>query len=176
MSRVGRTIIKLNNVTKIADNGQLLDVVGPLGTLTIKKVNNVEYVLNGDTASVRSPVSALAGTGIRLLQSAVDGVNKKFEKVLEIIGSGTKVELKGRNLELSLGYTHLVVMVVPVNIDINVVTGQKSVITLKSMSAAALGDFAAEIQRKRKSRPYGDFVIHDTSKELIVKKKGGANA
>jgi large subunit ribosomal protein L6 len=176
MSRVGRAIIKLNNLTKIIDKGQVLDVVGPLGILTINKVKNVEYILDNDKASVESTVSALSGTGIRLLQSAVNGVNKKFEKVLEIIGSGTKVELKGRNLELSLGYTHLVIVVVPDNIDISVTTGQKSVITLKSMSASALGDFAAEIGRKRKSRPYGDFVIHDTSKPLITKKKGGANA
>jgi large subunit ribosomal protein L6 len=186
MSRIAKVGVKLNSAKDLVDNGDSFVISGPLGTLNIPKVKGVEYIINQNVVTANCLESANAGTAIRLLKSALKGVYEGFTKVIEISGSGTKVQLKEKKLSFDIGFSHSVFVDVIEGVTANVAVVNKltgfgskpvdvSVITLKSINARLLGDFAASILKLRKTRVYGDFLNNLQGSYYESKKKGGAN-
>jgi large subunit ribosomal protein L6 len=176
MSRIGKREIILPAGTTATLSGQELKIKGPTGELVLLihpnvQVNQKENIL---TLQVVNPNDrsqrALWGLFGSLIQNMVDGVNKGYEKKLEINGVGYKAQVSGNKLVLNLGYSHPVEFLLPAGITAAV---EKNVITLNGIDKQAVGQVAANIRVLRKPEPYKGKGIK-YAEEVLRKKVGKA--
>ena len=156
MSRIGKLPINVpSGVTVTVNDGDVL-VKGPKGELATP----VHPLLNYDVAANQVTITrvddsreAKAQHGLRrtLLANCVTGVTIGFSKVLEVIGVGYKVAVKGSQIELALGFSHPVVIDLPQGLSASA-EGQK--LTISGIDKVLVGEVAARIRRLRKPEPY----------------------
>ena len=177
MSRIGRMPITVPaGVTVNVAEGNVVTVKGPKGELT--KALRPEMILKqeGSTITVERPSDdklhrSLHGLTRTLIHNMVIGVSEGFMKQLELTGVGYRVALKGKDLDLSLGYSHPVIYVAPENITFEV--PDNTHINVKGISKEQVGQVAAEIRMKRPPEPYKGKGIHYMG-EHIRRKLGKA--
>ena len=173
MSRVGKLPISIPSGVdlKIAESG--IEVKGPKGVLTLAAHPAIAVNIENNTISV-TPVEdsriARQQHGLRrtLLANAVLGVTKGFEKSLEVIGVGYKVNVQGNTVVLNVGYSHPVNFVLPDGIQAKV---ENNKITVSGCDKQAVGEVAAQIRRVRPPEPYKGKGIK-YSDETIRRKAG----
>lgn len=173
MSRVGNnpvTIpsgvnveVKDNTVVVRGGKGELTAAIVPFANVSVKD-NQVTFTRKNDEKHAR----AQHGLMRALVQNMVTGVSEGFEKKLEVNGVGFKVNVSGKTLKLSLGYSHDIEYTVPADIDVSV---EQNVITLKGADKQLVGHTAAEIRKLRKPEPYKGKGIKYVD-EYIVRKAG----
>jgi large subunit ribosomal protein L6 len=157
MSRIGRRPIEVPaGVTVSVDPGRV-QVAGPLGTLQQQvparmKIEQDDGVVTVTRPTERGEDRALHGLTRTLVANMVEGVTKGFEKRLEIQGVGYRAALKGTDLELSVGYSHTVLVKPRTGISFEVPTPTQ--ITVKGTDKQAVGQTAAEIRKVRPPEPY----------------------
>jgi large subunit ribosomal protein L6 len=157
MSRIGKQPIPLPaGVSVSVDPGRVM-VNGPLGELqqTISqrmKVERVDETLVVTRPTDRGEDRALHGLTRSLVANMVEGVTKGFERRLEIQGVGYRAALRGTSLELSVGYSHQVVIEPPTGITFEVPVPTQ--IVVKGMDKQQVGQVAAEVRRVRPPEPY----------------------
>lgn len=156
MSRIGKLSIPVPSGVEVQIKDEEIHVKGPKGALTTPTHKSVKYELeDGVIRVVRADDSRLARAqhGLRrtLLANAVEGVSKGFEKSLEVIGVGYKVNVKGNTVELAVGYSHPVLMELPTGMEAKV-EGNK--LTIMGIDKQMVGEMAARIRRVRKPEPY----------------------
>jgi large subunit ribosomal protein L6 len=174
MSRIGKMPIAVpaGVTVEVAENNKVT-VKGPKGTLTRVFPAEISFSQEDGQIEVKRPddqkkTRALHGLSRSLLNNMVVGVTEGFEKKLEVNGVGYRAAKQGKNLNLSLGYSHPVVMVDPDGIE-TVVEG--NIITVKGVDKEKVGQFAAEIRDKRRPEPYkGKGIKYDY--EVIRRKEG----
>jgi large subunit ribosomal protein L6 len=157
MSRIGKQPIPVPaGVTVALDPGRVM-VNGPLGELqqAISQRMKIEKV--DDTLVVTRPTDrgedrALHGLTRSLVANMVEGVTKGFERRLEIQGVGYRAALRGTSLELSVGFSHTVVIEAPTGIEFEVPVPTQVVV--KGVDKQAVGQVAAEVRRVRPPEPY----------------------
>ena len=158
MSRIGKLPVEVPAGVEITiGEGNLVTVKGPKGTLTRKMADDMNIAVEAGQIVVTRPSDlkrhkALHGLTRTLLNNMVIGVNKGYEKVLEINGVGYRAAKSGKKLTLTLGYSHPVEMTDPEGIE-TVLEGQNK-ITVKGIDKEKVGQFAAEIRTKRPPEPY----------------------
>ena len=158
MSRIGRMPIAVPaNVTVTIADGNVVTVKGPLGELTQTFAAQLTIAQDGDKLSVTRPNDekenrALHGLTRTLLNNMVVGVTKGFEKKLEIVGVGYRVEKQAGKIVLGLGYSHPVVFE-EVN-GIKFECPDQTTILVKGIDKQAVGQMAAVIRSKRPPEPY----------------------
>ena len=157
MSRIGRMPIAIpaGVSVEVAENNQVT-VKGPKGTLTRVLPSEMEIKVEGAEVTVSRPndlkkMKSLHGLTRTLIHNMVVGVTDGYEKKLEINGVGYKAAKAGKNLTLSLGYSHPVEMTDPEGIE-TVLEGQ-NIIIVKGIDKEKVGQFAAEIRDKRRPEP-----------------------
>ncbi len=173
MSRVGKMPISIPSGVdlKIADS--VIEVKGPKGILTLATHPAVAVSLDNNTLFV-NPVEdsriARQQHGLRrtLLANAVTGVTKGFEKALEVIGVGYKVNVQGNTIVLNVGYSHPVNFVLPDGIQAK---AENNKITVSGCDKQVVGEVAAQIRRVRPPEPYKGKGIK-YSDETIRRKAG----
>lgn len=173
MSRIGKKIITIPEKTTVTVAGEQVTVKGPLGELTRQfrpditiKIDNGAITL----APVRNSLDlqALWGTYSSHIQNMITGVNKAFEKKLVVEGIGYKSDVKGKDLNLSLGFSHPVKVEIPSTLK---VTAEKNVITITGLNSEEVGQFASKVRALKKPEPYkGKGIRYD--KEVIRRKQG----
>jgi len=176
MSRIGRLPITVPagvDVTITKEN--FVTVKGPKGTIEKQVPKEMELKLEGSEIMVTRPselkkMKSLHGLTRTLVFNMVEGVTNGYTKVLEINGVGYRAKKDGRKLDLSLGYSHPVVMEDPEGIE-SVVEGNK--ITVSGISKEKVGQYAAEIRFKRPPEPYKGKGIKYID-EVIKRKEGKA--
>ncbi len=174
MSRKANKPIAIPEGVTVKVERQLVTVKGPKGELmqTIHPVVTVEVKENAVIVSVPEPEDkfqrSLWGTTGALIRNMLNGVVTPYSKKLEINGVGYGFEVKGKQLQIKAGYSHLVFLDIPVGIT---VTQEKNVITLTSHDKQLLGQFAAEVRKVRKPEPYKGKGIK-YSDEVIIRKQG----
>ena len=175
MSRIGRAPIAVPaGVTVTIADGNLVTVKGPLGELTQKFASVLTIAQEGDTLTVTRPNDekenrALHGLTRTLLNNMVVGVTKGFEKKLEIVGVGYRVEKQGAKIVLGLGYSHPIVFEEANGIKFE--CPDSTTILVKGIDKQAVGQIAAVIRSKRPPEPYlGKGVKY--SGEYIRRKAG----
>lgn len=157
MSRVGRNPVPIPaGVTVTIGEGNHVTVKGPKGELTRDLPVEMEIKQEGEELLVSRPndlkrMKSLHGLTRSLLNNMVVGVTNGYEKKLEINGVGYRAQKQGKNLTLSLGYSHPVEMVDPEGVE-TTVEGQ--IITVSGIDKEKVGQFAAEIREKRRPEPY----------------------
>jgi large subunit ribosomal protein L6 len=174
MSRIGRQpIIVPSGVTLAIEPGRVT-VNGPKGELTERVNRDMTIAQDGDTVTVtrptdRGPHRELHGLTRTLIANMVQGVTDGFEKKLEIQGVGYRAQLRGRDLELALGYSHPVAIKAPEGIEFEV--PQPTRITVRGASKQQVGEIAAIIRKQRKPEPYKGKGIRYEG-EYVARKVG----
>src|SRR5436190_20597660 len=157
MSRIGRQPIAVHSVVELTIEPDLVSVKGPKSEL-FERVNRDMKIEQGDgqitvtRPSDRRDHRALHGLTRSLVANMVQGVTDGFEKKLEIQGVGYRAALKGKDIELSVGYSHAVTIPAPAGIEFEV--PQPTRITVRGSSKQAVGEIAARIRKVRPPEPY----------------------
>jgi large subunit ribosomal protein L6 len=175
MSRIGRMPIAVpaGVTVDIAENNKVT-VKGPLGTLERVLPSEMDIKLEGVEIVVTRPnelkkMKSLHGLTRTLIANMVTGVTAGYQKVLEINGVGYRAAKAGKELTLTLGYSHPVVMVDPEGVE-SILEGQNK-ITVKGIDKEKVGQYAAEIRDKRRPEPYKGKGIKYAD-EVIRRKVG----
>ena len=157
MSRIGKAPIEIPDGVTVTIEPARVAVVGPLGSLqqqvpTRMKIELVDGVVTVTRPTERGEDRSLHGLTRTLVANMVEGVTKGFEKKLEIQGVGYRAQLKGSDLELSVGYSHTVTIKPRTGITFEVPTPTE--IVVKGTDKQMVGQTAAEIRKVRKPEPY----------------------
>jgi large subunit ribosomal protein L6 len=157
MSRIGRQPIAVPAGVTIAIEPERVTVNGPRGELSERIPRAMEVEQADGELLVKRPTDrgehrALHGLTRSLIANMVVGVTDGFEKRLEIVGVGYRAQLRGRDLELALGYSHPVSIKAPDGIEFEV--PQPTRIVVKGASKQQVGEVAATIRKQRKPEPY----------------------
>jgi len=174
MSRIGRQPISVPAGVSVAIAPGLVTVNGPKGELSERVNRDMTVTQDGDTITVtrptdRGPHRELHGLTRTLIANMVQGVTDGYEKKLEIQGVGYRAMLRGRDLELALGYSHPVEIKAPEGIEFEV--PQPTRITVRGASKQQVGEIAAQIRKQRKPEPYKGKGIRYEG-EYVVRKVG----
>ena len=174
MSRIGKRPIQIPAGVSVAIEPERVTVNGPKGELTerIQRDIKVEHV--DDQVIVTRPTDrgehrALHGLTRTLVANMVQGVTDGFEKRLEIQGVGYRAQLRGRDLELALGYSHPVSVKAPDGIEFEV--PQPTRVVVRGASKQQVGEVAAYIRKQRKPEPYKGKGIRYEG-EYVARKVG----
>ncbi|MDR1489989.1 MAG: 50S ribosomal protein L6 [Desulfovibrio sp.] len=156
MSRIGKIPVVLPKGVEVRLEGEIINVRGPKGSLATPADEHLNYEFGAEQILITrkdDSRTARARHGLRrtLLANCVEGVAKGFSKTLEVIGVGYRVAVKGSTVELSLGYSHPVLVDLPPGIEAKA-EGQK--LTISGISKEQVGELAAGIRRLRKPEPY----------------------
>ena len=174
MSRIGRQPIPMPAGVTIAIEPELVTVNGPKGELSERINRDMQVQHADDQVLVSRPTNrgehrALHGLTRTLIANMVQGVTDGFEKRLEIQGVGYRAQLRGRDLELALGYSHPVSIKAPDGIEFEV--PQPTRITVRGASKQQVGEVAALIRKQRKPEPYKGKGIRYEG-EYVARKVG----
>jgi len=182
MSRIGKLPVNLpKGVTVTISDTNLVSVKGPLGELhqAIDKDLKVEVVEN-QVILTRPTESknhkSLHGLYRALIANMITGVSQGYKKELELVGVGYRAEAKGQQLEMSLGFSHEVILQVPDEVKVETKTERRSnpVITLRSIDKQLIGHVAAKIRSLRPPEPYKGKGIKFVGEKL--RRKAGKSA
>ena len=178
MSRIGKKPVPYMKGVKIEKKENTIKVVGPKGELSVVipssigvEVKENEIILR--RSSDEKSQKALHGTWRAHLSNMVKGVTEGFQKKLEIVGVGYKAEVKGKKIQLALGYSHPILFLPPNGIKIEV--PQPTNIVISGIDRQLVGQVAAKLRSFRPPEPYkGKGVKYEG--EYIRRKAGKAAA
>jgi len=182
MSRIGKKVISLPaNVTVSVADGNLITVKGPKGTLNRTIDPDITVKIEGSDLTVERPTEqkrhkALHGLYRSLINNMVVGVSEGYRKEMEIVGVGYKATANGQVLELSLGYSHGLFVVIPNELKLSAAMekGQNPKVTLEGIDKELVGQIAAKIKSLRKVEPYKGKGIRFVGEQ--VRRKAGKAA
>jgi large subunit ribosomal protein L6 len=174
MSRIGRKPIPVPAGVTVAIEPERVTVNGPKGELSERIHRDITVAQEGEELIVTRPTDrgehrALHGLTRSLVANMVEGVTSGYEKRLEIQGVGYRAQLKGKDLELALGYSHPVPVRAPDGIEFEV--PQPTRIVVKGISKQLVGETAANIRKQRKPEPYKGKGIRYEG-EYVARKVG----
>jgi large subunit ribosomal protein L6 len=174
MSRIGKRPVPIPSGVTADVDGQTVKVKGPKGAMQMVLPDEVTAKMEGgglklDPRNETKRARAMWGTSRTLVANLVAGVTKGFERRLEINGVGYRAAIQGKNLQISLGYSHDVVYPIPEGIAI--ATPRPTEVVITGIDRQKVGQVAAEIRGYRRPEPYkGKGVKY--SDERIFRKEG----
>ncbi len=173
MSRIGKKPINIKDV-QVTVKDREITVKGKLGELKFNVHPNITVEVQGEELIVKRPNDqkenrALHGMTRAILQNMVTGVTEGYTKSLEIVGVGYRAELKGKNLLLTVGYSHPIYFIPPEEVTIEVPAPTQ--IKVSGIDKELVGLVAAKIRSFRKPEPYKGKGIR-YSDEVIIRKAG----
>jgi large subunit ribosomal protein L6 len=174
MSRIGKKPIPVPKGVKVSIAGGVVKVEGGKAKLSFTPHTRMKVKVEGDTVVVGRPddtreSKSLHGLTRTLVANMVQGCEKPFERKLVIEGVGYRAEVKGKTLNLALGYSHQIDFPLPEGVTAEV--ADKTLITLKCADKQLLGSTAAKVRAFRKPEPYGGKGIRYED-EVIRRKEG----
>jgi large subunit ribosomal protein L6 len=182
MSRIGKLPIKLPSGISCSVSGEQVTVKGPKGELKqeIKPgfaVSVENGVITVSNSSKEKSDGALHGLYRALIANMVEGVSNGYKRELELIGVGYKASAQGNVLELSLGFSHNIFLVVPKELKLQAIQekGQNPMIILEGIDKQLIGQVASKIKSLRKVEPYKGKGIRYVG-EFVRRKAGKAAA
>lgn len=178
MSRVGRKVIAVPKGVKIQVGSHQLQVEGPKGKLETPVPAGITFKLEGSELSAQrandeQKSRALHGLARALAQNAIKGVTDGFSKELDIVGVGYRAAIEGKELVMSLGFSHPVKYAIPDGIKVAV--DKQTHLVVSGIDRQRVGQIAAEIRNLRRPDPYKQKGIRYTG-EVLKKKAGKAGA
>ena len=178
MSRIGKHPVTIPaGVTVTVADGNVVTAKGPKGTMTQQLSKDMIIKVDGAVVSIERSSDepqyrALHGLTRTLLNNMIVGVSEGYSKKLSIIGTGYRAALSGKNLNLTLGFSHPVVMTPPEGVTVEVPNANE--IIVHGYDKQAVGQFAAEIRDVRSPEPYhGKGVRYEGEYVAIKEGKSG---
>ena len=176
MSKIGKINISIPDKVKVALAGNILNIEGPIG----KKSLNINLDLfeldikDGKIISIKpkksnQEIKRLWGMNRSLINNAVIGSSKGYEKILELVGVGYRASLKGNQLNLQLGYSHDINFNIPEGIKITV--EKQTILKITGVDKQQVGSVASKIKTLRKIEPYKGKGVREKG-QYILKKEG----
>ncbi|WP_332775666.1 50S ribosomal protein L6 [Polaromonas sp.] len=172
MSRVGKMPVALPQGVDVAIKDDQISVKGALGALSLSQnvlvtIKNDAGKLTFEPANESREANAMSGTMRQLVNNMVTGVTKGFEKKLSLIGVGYKAQAQGAKLNLTVGYSHPVVMDMPAGIQ--VATPTPTEVVIKGSDRQRVGQIAAEVRAVRPPEPYKGKGIRYADEKIVIK-------
>lgn len=181
MSRIGKQTIKVPSDVKVTISGNIVNVEGPKGKLNqpfhpdiTVEYNQQDKQILVKRSSDEKYYKALHGLTRALISNMILGVTKGYSKNLEIVGLGYNAKVQGKDLVLSLGYTHPVTMEVPKGIKVDITNPTNPAkLTISGPDKQMVGQFSAVIREVKPPEPYKGMGIKYEG-EVIRRKAGKA--
>ena len=170
MSRVAKKPIALAKGVELNIQAENVTVKGPKGSLDIAKPAGIEVKVEDGHAQVSAndaELIPLAGTLRAILANMVQGVSQGFERKLELVGVGYRAAMQGKDLNLSLGFSHPVLFTAPEGITI--VTPTQTEIVVSGADKQRVGEVAAKIRGFRPPEPYKGKGVKYAGENIIRK-------
>ena len=176
MSKIGKINITIPEKVKVALNGSILNIDGPLGKQSLNidtKVFDLD-IKEGKEISIKPKkindgIKRLWGMNRSLVNNAIIGTSSGYEKTLELTGVGYRAALKGKQLNLQLGFSHDINFDIPENIKITV--EKQTIIKINGIDKQLVGTVAAKIKTFRPPEPYKGKGIKEAG-QYILRKEG----
>ncbi len=172
MSRIGKMPVSIPQGVDVVIKEDQINVKGALGALVLSQnalvsIKNDAGKLTFEPANDSREANAMSGTMRQLVNNMVTGVTKGFEKKLNLIGVGYKAQAAGAKLNLTVGYSHPVVMDMPAGIT--VATPTPTEIVIKGSDRQRVGQIAAEVRAVRPPEPYKGKGIRYSDEKITIK-------
>ena len=179
MSRIGRKPIQLPAGVDVRIGSDEIVVKGPKGQLTRDKLSGINVQVDGSVMTVTRAnehrrTRAFHGLQRALLQNMVTGVTTGYERKLSIIGVGYRAEVKGKILEMALGFSHPIQFPIPEGIGIEI--DRNNNLTVSGISKVLVGETAARIRRYRPPDAYKGKGVRYTDEYIKLKPGKSASA
>ena len=171
MSRVAKKPVNLPKGVELNIQPESVSVKGPKGTLSLPKVAGIEISVADGVATLSASnddLVALTGTVRAILANMVKGVTEGFERKLELVGVGYRAAMQGKDLNLSLGFSHPVLFVAPEGITIS--TPTQTEVLVQGTDKQRVGEVAAKIRGFRPPEPYKGKGVKYAG-EVIIRKE-----
>ena len=176
MSKIGKININIPDKVKVLLSGKTINIEGPLGKKSLEiDTDMFELIINeGKDVSIKpkkitQDIKRLWGMNRSLLNNAITGTSKGYEKILELSGVGFRAALKGKQLNLQLGFSHDVNFDVPE--DIKVTVEKQTLIKIFGYDKQQVGMIASQIKSIRPPEPYKGKGIKEQG-QYILRKEG----
>lgn len=174
MSKIGRQPVPIPEKVTAKIAGDILEISGPKGNLTLTVHPEVTVAIEANQLVVRAKKSdkfsrSLHGLTKALIANMVEGVTQGFEKRLELVGTGYRVQQQGKNLRFSLGFSHEVEFPTPEGVEVKAEGQNKIVVT--GSNKQLVGQAAADIRALRSPEPYKGKGIRYEGE--VVRRKAG---
>eukprot|EP01136_Pigoraptor_vietnamica_P021464 Opistho-1_new@71613 len=171
MSRVGKMPVVVPQGVDVAMKDDQINVKGALGALALTQnslvtIKNDAGQLTFVPANESREANAMSGTMRQLVNNMVTGVTKGFEKKLNLVGVGYKAQAQGAKLNLTVGYSHPVVMDMPAGIQ--VATPTPTEVVIKGADRQRVGQIAAEVRAVRPPEPYKGKGIRYSDEKITI--------
>ena len=174
MSRIGRMPIAIPAGVTVEVNGNVVTAKGPKGELTKAMHPDMHIEVNGAEVVVTRPSEnklhkSLHGLTRTLVNNMIIGVNEGYKKELDVVGVGYRVAMENGKLVMNLGFSHQVIVEAVEGIKIEAPTPNKIIIS--GLDKQLVGQFAADVRKKRPPEPYKGKGIRYTG-EVVRRKEG----
>jgi large subunit ribosomal protein L6 len=176
MSKIGKINISIPEKVNVALNGSVLNIDGPLGKKSLNIDLNVFDLIikDGKDISIKPKIinqntKRLWGMNRSLVNNAIIGISKGYEKTLELTGVGFRASLKGKQLNMQLGFSHDINFDIPEGIKINV--EKQTVLKISGYDKQLVGTVASKIKSLRPPEPYKGKGIKEQG-QYILRKEG----
>jgi len=174
MSRIGKKAVDLPKGVSAQVSGQTIEVKGPKGTRSFTATDDVDIIIDGDSISVKPRGTSKRarqqwGMTRSMVANLAAGVTDGFKREMELVGVGYRAAMQGKDLKLSLGYSHDVIFEVPAGITVTV--PKPTEIIIEGIDQQQVGQVAANIREWRKPEPYKGKGIRYKG-EYIFRKEG----
>jgi large subunit ribosomal protein L6 len=172
MSRVAKMPVLVPQGVDLSLSADLISVKGSLGSLVLKpnalvKIEQNDGKLTFAPADDSAAANAMSGTMRQLVNNMVVGVSKGFEKKLTLLGVGYKAHAQGNKLNLTVGYSHPVEMVMPEGVKVE--TPAPTEVLIKGADRQRVGQIAAEVRAVRPPEPYKGKGIRYADERVTIK-------
>ena len=176
MSKIGKINISVPEKVKVAINGNILNIDGPLGKKSLKIDTeifdldiNPEKNITIKPKKINDETKRLWGMSRSLVNNAVIGTSKGYEKILELVGVGYRASLKGNELSLQLGFSHDIKFDIPENIKITI--EKQTILKISGSDKQLVGSVTSKIKSYRLPEPYKGKGIKEVG-QYILRKEG----
>ncbi len=182
MSRIGKKVITLPaNVTLTVSPSNEVTVKGPKGELKQQLDRDLKVEIEGTEVTITRPTDqirhrALHGLSRSLVNNMVVGVTDGYELKLELVGVGYRAAVTGQQLDLSLGYSHNIIIEMPKEVTATAVMeeGKPPLVTLTSIDKQLVGQVAAKVRSMRKPEPYKGKGVRFQGE--VIRRRAGKTA
>ena len=157
MSRIGERKLVIPDGVTVSVNGNVVDVKGPKGELTLEFSKLVSVVVEDGVVLTKQikpskDANMMQGTTNSLISNMITGVSKGYDKGLEAVGVGYRFQVSGNKITINAGYSHPVVMEAPK--ELSVTSESNTEITIHGIDKQKVSDFAANVRKVREPEPY----------------------
>ena len=176
MSKIGKINISIPEKVKVAMNGNILNIDGPLGKKSLN-IDTEMFELNINSKkeisikpkNINDETKRLWGMNRSLVNNAIIGTSKGYEKTLELVGVGYRASLKDRELSLQLGFSHDIKFDIPENIKITI--EKQTILKISGSDKQLVGAVTSKIKSYRRPEPYKGKGIKEVG-QYILRKEG----